>query len=108
MHELPVFAYYSMFTMRTTRQDLLFRVAILECFVSKLIAFLLFAVIGVPSRLRNAFSRVFNCVSEGGLFAIPFRLREFVVDIAFFKIIRQCSFDASLAFLAYRRSVEVD
>lgn len=57
---------------------------------------------------RKAFLGVVYLVPEGVLFPISFRVRLFVDAVGGFQIIRHCSFEASLGFLAYRRSTKID
>lgn len=42
------------------------------------------------------------------LFPMPFRVLKIFDAIGFFQIIRQCSVEASLAFLSYRESAQID
>lgn len=79
-----------------------------ECCDLSLMAFLLSVLIGVPSRIRKSFPRVVDLVSEGVSIPIPFRVHNFIAVVGFFQIIRQRSFEAFLAFLAYRCSAEID
>lgn len=48
-----------------------------------------------------------NYGSEG-VFPIPFRVHEFIDAVGFFQIVYQCSFEASLAFLEFRRLTRID
>lgn len=70
--------------------------------------FLLSELIGAPSELQEAFPGVVALVSEGILFPTLFRVCEFFNAVGVFKAIRQCTFKASWAFLAYRRLAEID
>lgn len=94
----PIFANYSRFTLRTTRRNLLIRVAISKCYVRLLIAFLKSAFIGAPSELRKEFPVVSILFWKESYILLPFRVRESVDAVGFFKITFVCSFDASLAF----------
>lgn len=71
-------------------------------------AFLPSAAIGVPSRLWKAFPGPVDSISEDVLFSIPFRVRKFVYSVELFQIVHQCSIKVFIAFLAYRRSSEID
>lgn len=104
----PVFAYNFGFTLQTLRRDLLFLVIISEGCVLTLMAFLFPALIGAISVRRKEFPCVVDLVSERVLYPYPFPIHEYVYAVGFFKITRQCSFAAFLAFLAYWCSVEID
>lgn len=67
-----------------------FCAAISEYPVPTLMAVLSWAFIGAPSRLRKAFPRVVDVVSEIVSLPISFRVRELVDDVGFFPIFRQC------------------
>lgn len=64
--------------------------------------FLLSALIGAPSELWKPFPGVVHNVSEGTLFTIICLCCEFVDAVGSFHVVRQCSFEASFAFLEYR------
>lgn len=96
----PVFAYYSGFKFQTARRDFMFRVAISECCVLTIIAFLLSAIIAAQPGLRKAFTGVLRLINEASLFPISFLFRECFDAVGFLKIICQCSFEISLAVLA--------
>lgn len=53
------------------------------------------------------FQGVIDIVSETFLFPTTLRVTEFVETVGFFKTVRQCSFDASSMFLAYRGFVDI-
>lgn len=101
-----IFAYYIGLTLKTTRRDLLFRVAISKYCVLTLIPFSCSVLIAAQSWLRKAFSGDVDLVLECSLFS-TFYVREFVEAVEFFKINRQRPFDAPSAFLAYWRSAEI-
>lgn len=52
-------------------------------------------------------SGVIHFVLKGVLFPSSFFVCLFVDAVEFFRITRQCSFDASLPFIAYRRFAEI-
>lgn len=104
----PVFAYYSGFTLQTTGQDLLFCASLLEFRVLKLLAFPLSSLIDALCGLSKAFPGVFDLVKEGFSFPIPICVREFLYTLGLFRIVRLWYLDASLMFLAYRQSAEID
>lgn len=108
MHTPPIFAYYSGFTLKTTRLNLLFCVATSECCVLTLMPFLLSALAGAPSGLRKAFPSVVDLLPEVVLIPLPFRVPELINAVRFFQVHCQCSFKASLACQVYPRSMEID
>lgn len=78
MPTLRVFSYNAGSTLRATWRELLFRAAISEYCPLMLMAFLLWALIGAPCRVRKKFPGVVDPVSKGVLFPICFSVREVV------------------------------
>lgn len=103
----PDFAYFSGFSLQTTRLDLLYSVAISEFCVATLTAILLSAILDAPSDALKGFARVSYLISEDVLLTIPSHVQEFTDYVGFCRAIHKCSFDAPVAYLVYRRLGEV-
>lgn len=103
-----VFAYYSSFLLRANRRELLYPVLVSEFCVLTGMSFITSALIDAPFGLVSSFPGAVHFVSEGVLIPLPSGEQEFVDAAGFFEVIRHCSFDPALVYLAYRRAGEVD